>query len=798
VADVGVGFVDILPRSTAFFGSLKGQIDSQLGAVEASTASRSAALLHGVGTAVIAVGAAFAVGIGKAVATTVEWGTQVRQLQLLTGQTAEQASGLLAAAGTYGIGVDKLATSLGFLEKNLVANTPAVAKWGVTARDAAGNLLPVDEILGNVADKFVELGGPGGLGTAFIKTLGGRGGQSLIPLLAGGAAGLQEMEDHAKALGLVMSQDDVDAAKNLAIAQRQLGESVKGAAIAIGTDFIPVAKFMVDALASMFQWVSRLPKPLLDLAIGIPVVAGAITLLVRAGKFLVEGFSTIFGALAGTGAAETAAIAPTVALTEAIQGLVEVLGVEVPAAADTADASLAGFAATESGLLLPTGAAAGGIEAETVAVGGLAAGLTTLGAVLVGAGSAYALWKQTVSSGSQLAVGAGAIGSGAAASGGTGPALTSEESNRILQAQIADINNANSAYQDYYTHLDHVAKSQGMVNIRMQASVALLDRIRQAFNDQAAQNDPTAPMSQAGLDALGSALDKTSGQMDKFTQVSGVDGSQIITTLRSVVDNVKSTPAQILAAYQTAVSSSKALWTQWHDQIASSLNQTGNDLQKFSGQATIDPQKLKASLQQSIQDTRAFGSDIQKIASSGVKGIGDQTQALIALGPQYAAAMVRADGTVRKNLVETFVRSENAANSSASGIEKALAPVFDKMLLALRNVVRAIQGLPPVHIDTGQAQAALDALIAKAAQLKNALYSDPHSGPHPPPRGHPVDPYALGVQPPPAIPLSPPASPVNGGGRHGRVTGQLQITDWRNGIASLDAELSHEYATSGW
>jgi hypothetical protein len=69
-------------------------------------------------------------------------------------------------------------------------------------------------VLGNVIDKFGTLQ-PGAEQTAFAMNVFGRSGKDLIPILAKGRDGMAELEQKAADLGLVMSQDDVDASKDV-------------------------------------------------------------------------------------------------------------------------------------------------------------------------------------------------------------------------------------------------------------------------------------------------------------------------------------------------------------------------------------------------------------------------------------------------------------------------------------------------------------------------------------------------------------------------------------------------------
>jgi hypothetical protein len=72
---------------------------------------------------------------------------------------------------------------------------------------------------------------------------------------------LQQFYDDATKAGVVMSQDDLAASKNLSIAQAQLGEAFKGLAITVGREFIPALTSAVQVVTNFLEIV----RPVFDL-----------------------------------------------------------------------------------------------------------------------------------------------------------------------------------------------------------------------------------------------------------------------------------------------------------------------------------------------------------------------------------------------------------------------------------------------------------------------------------------------------------------------------------------------------
>jgi len=274
MSDLGVGFVDVLPRSDAFVSALTTQMKGAFGKVQSQMAS-VAKSFSSVQVAAVGAGLIAATGIAKGIEATQEWAAEVRSLQRVTGLAAEDASRLAAAGTELGIPISKLNVAFGLLAKNVTNGSTNFDKYNIATKDAAGNTLPFLDILGNITDKFATLA-PGTDQAAFAMNVFGRSGKDLIPVLQRGSEGLQELYDKAQAAGLVLGQDTLDASKNLTLAQRELGEAVKGASISLGEAFIPVVTKAVEVLTGFVELVQLIPKPVLSIGAALLTLAAAV------------------------------------------------------------------------------------------------------------------------------------------------------------------------------------------------------------------------------------------------------------------------------------------------------------------------------------------------------------------------------------------------------------------------------------------------------------------------------------------------------------------------------------------
>jgi hypothetical protein len=148
-------------------------------------------------------------------------GDRLSELAEKTGLSVEQLSAYGYAADQSDASLDVLATGMKKLSINLDAadeeGKKAVAMFarlGLQTQDAAGQTLPLAQLLPQIADKFAQINSPIQK-TAIATALFGREGQALVPLLSKGSAGIKELTDKAQQLGIVMGQTAAEAADKL-------------------------------------------------------------------------------------------------------------------------------------------------------------------------------------------------------------------------------------------------------------------------------------------------------------------------------------------------------------------------------------------------------------------------------------------------------------------------------------------------------------------------------------------------------------------------------------------------------
>jgi DNA-binding phage protein len=158
------------------------------------------------------IGAAFVAGAGAAaylVKQSIDAADGMTKMAQKAGVSVESFSTMAYAAKLSGVEVGSLQSAMSKLSSTALdvargTNKDAVAAFdalGISAADASGKLKSSDQIMSEVADRFVNMEDGAGKTALAIKIFG-RSGADLIPMLNQGAAGLTAMQEEARALGV--------------------------------------------------------------------------------------------------------------------------------------------------------------------------------------------------------------------------------------------------------------------------------------------------------------------------------------------------------------------------------------------------------------------------------------------------------------------------------------------------------------------------------------------------------------------------------------------------------------------
>lgn len=235
--------------------------------------------------------AAGTTGLFMAINRSIEFGDQLAKTADRIGVTIEGLQELRFAAGRAGVEVGELDNSLlaftrriGAALQGATEQVEGFQQLGITLADLRQQ--NPEELLRRVADGFAALESPT-LRAELAQRLFGRSGLTLINMLKGGRAEIDQMAEIAQRYGIVISEK---VARETELANDELGDMVqilKMAAVRLSLEFMPVLRQLVNTfLDSNFQQ-------------GVKSVMGTIESSL---KFLVENadsIKTVIGALVG-------------------------------------------------------------------------------------------------------------------------------------------------------------------------------------------------------------------------------------------------------------------------------------------------------------------------------------------------------------------------------------------------------------------------------------------------------------------------------------------------------------------
>jgi hypothetical protein len=157
---------------------------------------------------------------------------EIERMSKISGLSIDAFQKLSYAAKLSDVESESLAKGLKFLSRSMEEASQGsgdASKWfsimGLSVKDSAGNLKPLDVMMKEVANKF-ESWEDGPRKIAIALALLGRAGQDMIPLLNEGAAGIQKWASEAEKTGKVLSPDLVTKGAELETQFKKLESSV--------------------------------------------------------------------------------------------------------------------------------------------------------------------------------------------------------------------------------------------------------------------------------------------------------------------------------------------------------------------------------------------------------------------------------------------------------------------------------------------------------------------------------------------------------------------------------------------
>lgn len=134
------------------------------------------------------------------------------------------------------------------------AQAEAFDKLGITVKDVEGKVLNAGDAIPLIADALQKIQSPAER-AAILMDLFGRAGQKLEPLLSGGSAAVNQLRDAAHALGVVLSERQIqqadETADKLAALKTVMSANIAGAVANNSNAILGLA----NALATLVGWI---------------------------------------------------------------------------------------------------------------------------------------------------------------------------------------------------------------------------------------------------------------------------------------------------------------------------------------------------------------------------------------------------------------------------------------------------------------------------------------------------------------------------------------------------------------
>ncbi len=225
-------------------------------------------------------------------------GISVESLSLLK-PIAEQAGTSMEGLAN---GIKKLSTAIVEAAGGSAAQVAVFNRLGVSVKDAAGQIRPTEAVLLDLADAFAAMP-DGAEKSALAVKIFGKNGVELIPFLNQGRAGIEQLKQQFKALGLEISGDTAKAAEKFNDTLDTVKQALHGISMKVATAALPALQQMADALvaaASHGEEILAVLRTLGELMLSVLAVKGvaAVARLLESVGLLKAAFTRVLPVLA--------------------------------------------------------------------------------------------------------------------------------------------------------------------------------------------------------------------------------------------------------------------------------------------------------------------------------------------------------------------------------------------------------------------------------------------------------------------------------------------------------------------
>jgi len=233
-------------------------------------------------------------------------GESVYRLKLATGDTTEEVSAFRYVAEMAGVTSTSLEMRWAMFSKALVQNNKYVKALNIEYKNANGTFKTAGDLMTEVGEKLQSMT-DAEKREASANALFGRGFKDIMPLLVMTRKEKERLIEVAKKSGSILSDDDLNAQRNFAMATRQLNAAIQGLYFSIGKSLVPMFKAMAQGamnLVILFRqfWesnsmVAKIIKFVAATGAVLVVVLGGLALAIKAAGLATLGFKLMLDLL---------------------------------------------------------------------------------------------------------------------------------------------------------------------------------------------------------------------------------------------------------------------------------------------------------------------------------------------------------------------------------------------------------------------------------------------------------------------------------------------------------------------
>ena len=267
-----------------------------------------------------ALSAASAAGLAALAGSAVQAGKTADDLNTLskqTGFTTAELQKMKYASDLIDVSMEDMTGSIQKLVKQMASGSDAFTTLGVSVTDETGQLRNATDVWYETLDALSQVENETQR-DALAMEIFGKSAASLAGIVDDGGEALKNYGKDAEDLGLIMSQDTLDAANRLNdaidLTKARLEATFLETGAKVAETVLPIVEEMAEEIAGLFEWISTLDEGTIKL-IGSFLIFGTvlspILKIVSGGITLFNGVTTALGTLSGTAIPGVAAAAGT-------------------------------------------------------------------------------------------------------------------------------------------------------------------------------------------------------------------------------------------------------------------------------------------------------------------------------------------------------------------------------------------------------------------------------------------------------------------------------------------------------